>query len=52
MIYFGDNSDQYTKQDKIWHVAKRHNQQSKELNGHVTVVRRRKVKSVKRVGVL
>lgn len=50
--FSGSNDDQYTKQGKIWEIAKRHNDKTIELYGRVTVVRRRQVESVKRVGVL
>lgn len=50
--FSGSNNDQYTNQGKIWEIATRHNTETIELYGRVTVVRRRKVESVKRVGVL
>lgn len=48
------NADSYTGQGKIWEIAKRYNKQSKELNGSVTCVRRRKVSKdqYEAVGVL
>ena len=52
-VYFGDNSDPYSGNGKIWEIAKRHNDESKRLNeGNETVARRRKVKQVERVGIL
>ena len=50
--YFGSNNDPYTGSGKIWEIAKRHNDKSKAINGHVTARRRRKVKQVERVGIL
>ena len=44
-VYFGDNSDSYSGNGKIWEIAKR-------KNGHTTVRRIRKVKQVERVGIL
>ena len=49
---FGGNDDQYSGNGKIWEIAHRFNKQSKAMHGHVTCVRRRKVKSTERVGVL
>lgn len=49
---FGGNDDQYSGSGKIWEIARRFNQQSKAIQGHVTCVRRRQVKSVERVCVL
>jgi len=51
-VYFGDNSDPYSGNGKIWEIAKRHNEESKAKNGHTTVRRSRKVKQVERVGIL
>ena len=50
--FFGSNSDQYTNQDLIWKIAERYNKQSKQDNGHATVVRRKQVKEYIRVGIL
>ena len=41
--FSGSNSDSYTGQGKIWEIAKRFNQTSKQIQGSVTCVRRRKV---------
>lgn len=49
--FSGSNNDQYTNQGEIWEIAKRHNNKTIELYGRVTVVRRKRVESVKRVGV-
>ena len=50
--FVGSNADSHTGKGKSWKMATRHNQKSKELNGHVTVCRKRKVNSYKSVGVL
>lgn len=48
----GGNDDSYTGSGHIWEIAKRFNDQSILMNGHVTVVRRRQVTKTRRVGVL
>jgi hypothetical protein len=50
--FCGGNSDQYSDKGKIWEDAKAFNEQSKEENGHTTVVRRKQVESYRRVGLL
>ena len=50
--YTGENGDEYTKKGRMWEVASRYNNQSVELNGYVTIVKRKKVKKYKRLGVL
>lgn len=50
--YFGDNSDPYSGNGKIWEIASRYNKESRKINGKATYVRHRKVKEVERVGVL
>lgn len=51
-MHFGGNDGMYTGVGKMWEIAKRYNDKSKALNGHCAVVRRKKVKSVKRIGIL
>lgn len=51
-MHLGGNDGMYTGVGKMWEMAKRYNDKSKALNGHCTVVRRKKVKSVKRIGIL
>lgn len=46
-VFMGGNTED--NGDKIWNIANRYNQASKQLNGHVTVVRRRQVEKVKPV---
>lgn len=48
-IQFGGNSDEYLGRDKPWLLAGRHNKQSLQMHGAVTVRRRREVKSTKQL---
>ncbi|AUR82913.1 hypothetical protein NVP1029O_80 [Vibrio phage 1.029.O._10N.261.55.A7] len=38
---FGGNTED--KSDKMWNVANRYNHESRQINGHVTVTKRRQV---------
>ncbi|AZU97815.1 hypothetical protein [Vibrio phage LP.2] len=45
MMYIGGNESQ--RGNPIWIIASNHNKESVETNGHVTVVRRRKVNKIR-----